>query len=109
MLHKVKDLEISCDWRDFEKNVFDSADKYGVELIDTAPATLLDEYLLENTLYSDGIGFTLKGKRPRKYIIALSNYLNEWGSDMHVIFTDDEKKAAAVLERFKEVRERVNS
>lgn len=109
MLHKVKDLEINCDWCDFEKAIFNIGSDYGVELIDTAPATLLDEYLLENTLYKYGIGFTLKGKRPRKYVIALSNYLSEWGSDMHVIFTDDEKKAAAVLERFQEVRDQINS
>lgn len=45
--------------------------------------------LLDNYVFLDSCGMTIKGVKPRKHIIIREVYLNEWSSANELVLTDN--------------------
>lgn len=72
--------------RDFVEKMCDLAVDDGIDY-EVFEGCLLDNYVF----YNSG-GLTVKGVKPRNHIIIREVYLNEWSSGFELIMTDSSKK-----------------
>lgn len=84
----MKDYEISVTNDGINKLLF--GDKYTFD-IDVIQGGLNDNYFIDDW----NLGLKLsrgRAVKPRKHLMVLENYLNEWSSDLTLILTDNDKK-----------------
>lgn len=87
--------------RDYNKEVtFTSLENfvnYAIESgyeVDCTEGVLNDTYVI----YNHDKKLSIKGVKPREYIVLYPKFLNAWANSFHVLMTDDEKQAKNYLE-----------
>lgn len=63
---------------------------YGVEIVE---GVLNDTYVI----YNEDRQLSIKGVKPRDYIILYPKFLSAWSNTFHILMTDDESKVQEFL------------
>ena len=62
--------------------------------VDGKEGVLNDTYVIFNV----DKALSIKGVKPRNYIVLYPKYLNEWSNSFHMLMTDDEDKMKQFLQ-----------
>lgn len=85
---KMKDYKISVTNDDINRLLFNGRYNFDVDIVQ---GCLNDNYFIDG--WNLGIKFSRgRSVKPRKHLMILESYLNEWTSELTLILTDNDKK-----------------